>query len=524
MRPGARAVWPSMLASKPVYTITATALLLFCVWSVGLLRLPSSTGSLQWPHPEPSLLPPAHPVERLYLQAKHDHEDMVARQSKSYQEAAQAYEKRYKKSVPSGFDRWFEYAQQWQSPVIDDFDDIERGLAPFRAYLRSGCDEPRLGNDPSSDRKVIQLCFEGGNILQYGWREKWWEEALEKMVKEFQQSIPNICINLNYLDEPRILLPEHLLHAAESKAQGLGCHPFDFVRLGRQNAWSEIAVACPVDAPNRVRPHDSTLNQTLYAEDFGQITDVCAYDRSLPQGMLLSSESLRVTHDVVPVLSGSKMSAFADVLFPAPFRFESQSNYKQEEDRNWEDKKSVLHWRGSTTGGHGVGNNWQHFHRQNLVQKLAEKNNSAIDVSFTAVTQCEEDACHAQEQFFHLEERTEMESNWEYKWILDMDGNGLSGRLYDLLRSKSLVLRHTFMREWHDQRLRPWFHYIPISSHFEEIDDLLAFLSTPRGDEIARSIAEEGSKWVYAAMRQEDMVLYFYRLLLEMARDRKAPG
>ena len=37
-------------------------------------------------------------------------------------------------------------------------------------------------------------------------------------------------------------------------------------------------------------------------------------------------------------------------------------------------------------------------------------------------------------------------------------------------------------------------------------------------DEVARKIAVEGSQWANTVLRTEDMLVYIYRLVLEMAR------
>lgn len=473
-------------------------------------------------HLDPSL----HRVEYLHLVAKEEHESMISRQSKTYEQAVSQYRSRYEQDPPNGFEAWYQKAVEWNSPIIDDFDDIVHQLRPFRSSLRNRCDEPEFGNDPSSERSLIQLCFRNGEIEQYGWREKWWEEALEHMTADFKHTIPDICINLNYLDEPRLIVPQHLLDAEETHSSTALCHPLNFVNMKHQNIWPEATANCPLDSIARGRPGaalTATLptNRPLYAESFSNTTNLCNYDRTLPQGLLRSSSSLRLSHDPVPILSPSKLSPFTDILFPAPFRFDAQSTYKAEEDIPWESKNPILHWRGSSTGGHAEGDNWQHFHRQHIIKTLTEKANPAIDVAFTSFTQCEPPACAAQKEAFDLANRTDMPENWFYKYILDLDGNGLSGRLYDLLRSGSLVVRQTFTREWHDSRLRAWVHYIPLTPGVGEVEELLGFLGTERGEGVARGIAEEGRKWVGEALRREDMALYFWRVVLEMGRGRE---
>ena len=101
----------------------------------------------------------------------------------------------------------------------------------------------------------------------------------------------------------------------------------------------------------------------------------------------------------------------------------------------------------------------------------------------------------------------------------DLDGNGISGRFYKLLASRSAVLKQTVLREWHDERLVPWVHYVPVSMGMEELPEIVAFLTeTPLGQERAKRIGEAGRDWMQKGMRVEDRAVYVLRLLLEVGR------
>lgn len=101
----------------------------------------------------------------------------------------------------------------------------------------------------------------------------------------------------------------------------------------------------------------------------------------------------------------------------------------------------------------------------------------------------------------------------------DLDGNGISGRFYKLLASRSAVLKQTVLREWHDERLVPWVHYVPVSMSMEELPEIVAFLTETRlGRERARRIGEQGRRWMDEGMRVEDRAVYVLRLLLEVGR------
>lgn len=102
---------------------------------------------------------------------------------------------------------------------------------------------------------------------------------------------------------------------------------------------------------------------------------------------------------------------------------------------------------------------------------------------------------------------------------MDIDGNAFTERFYRLLKSNSTVFKMTMFHEWHDDRLVPWVHYVPISLEMKELPETLRFLAdTERGREIAREIAEQGSTWAKKVLRAEDLRLAMWRILLEYGR------
>lgn len=102
---------------------------------------------------------------------------------------------------------------------------------------------------------------------------------------------------------------------------------------------------------------------------------------------------------------------------------------------------------------------------------------------------------------------------------MDIDGNGFTERFYRLLKSNSTVFKMTMFQEWHDDRLVPWVHYVPISLEMKELPETLRFLAdTERGREIAKKIGEQGSVWAKMVLREEDLRLAMWRILLEYGR------
>ncbi|ELR09740.1 hypothetical protein GMDG_04226 [Pseudogymnoascus destructans 20631-21] len=132
------------------------------------------------------------------------------------------------------------------------------------------------------------------------------------------------------------------------------------------------------------------------------------------------------------------------------------------------------------------------------------------------------------------------DTNYAYddKFILDVDGDGISARFRALLQSRSLPIKSTLFKEWHTSRLFAWVHFVPLGIEYREIYSMLTYFvgygnaeGNDRGEDWVnmnlyvqkhefegRLIAKRGSEWAAKVLRKEDMEVYMYRLLLEYGR------
>ncbi|KAL8302618.1 hypothetical protein RB597_002805 [Gaeumannomyces tritici] len=87
-----------------------------------------------------------------------------------------------------------------------------------------------------------------------------------------------------------------------------------------------------------------------------------------------------------------------------------------------------------------------------------------------------------------------------------------------MLASRGCPLKATAFREWHDDRLVPWLHYVPVSQSLEELPELVRFLAGTRGGgDVARATADAGRELYNRAVGPLHQSLYLYRLMLELA-------
>ncbi|KAM4066137.1 glycosyl transferase family 90 domain-containing protein [Hirsutella rhossiliensis] len=238
-------------------------------------------------------------------------------------------------------------------------------------------------------------------------------------------------------------------------------------------------------------------------------------------GLLISPTSFPLIEGLLPVLSTGSLSNMGDILYPSPAYTEAEFRYAEAHDTEWDGKRNNLYWAGSTTGGFAADGQWRDFHRQRFVTRVKSSflNIRLFDVAFTRIFQCGRKYCKEQTAHYKIKPWVDKDRALGSRLVFDVDGNGISGRFYKLLASRSTPLKQTLLREWHDERLRAWVHYIPISQSMEELPALVLYLtSTTAGQRWAREIAEQGREWYSKALRDVDMAIYTSRLLLELAR------
>jgi len=118
---------------------------------------------------------------------------------------------------------------------------------------------------------------------------------------------------------------------------------------------------------------------------------------------------------------------------------------------------------------------------------------------------------------------------FEKRYLLSMDSNP-RGQFVQDMRSNSVAVRAGIFKEWWEERLTPWLHYIPLDIRWQGLHSTLAYFmglaGTVKGVEVQMKsgfeegqwVAEEGRKRVESVMREADAEVYLFRLLLEWGR------
>ena len=343
---------------------------------------------------------------------------------------------------------------------------------------------------------------------------------------------------------------------AEDLGEGIRIKEYKTTRFNRfahQPTWTISRISCPPDSAARSCINDDCAdNITAYSDlPLGFISNATAFNDICNSPSMEKSfgffdrpNAFDVTHDLFPIFSQSKISSFQDILYPSPWYFMGRVKYDPERDMPWEDKNPTMYWRGSTTGGFSRDGGWRRQHRQKFLTKVQPLNSAKIleldnnsttkeslwkektvgmaemakyfDVKFTYIGQCDPGDCHAQREYFGTVEPVNMFDALASRYLLDIDGNAFSGRYYAWLLSKSLVYKLAVFREWHDEWLSAWVHYVPLGLVGEEYAESVRYFDQEESGKVeGKRIALQGREWAQKVLRNEDLEVWYFRLLLE---------
>lgn len=140
-----------------------------------------------------------HPIDKLVYNAQREFAAMSSGESKTVEEAAQAYRKRRGRHPPPHFDKWFEYARSHNALIVEGFfDQIYDDLEPFW-----GIDPAPMRREASQFEMTISV-RNGVATTSSDWR---WTRIWHNMTKTIEDLLPDMDIALNPMDEPRLVVP-----------------------------------------------------------------------------------------------------------------------------------------------------------------------------------------------------------------------------------------------------------------------------------------------------------------------------
>ncbi|KAK1672167.1 hypothetical protein BDP55DRAFT_558846 [Colletotrichum godetiae] len=499
-----------------------------------------------------------HPVEILSQEGDIKFQHLLRTQSTNYTAAHADYVRRYKAEPPPGFETWFDFAIANQSPIIDNFDLIFDAVSPFLKMSGKEVSQVMRSAYETTESDLWFCSYSSARATthcKHAYRtfDRNIAASFNKLLKGIDLSkVPDLNFLVNHLDEPRILLPSQAARNVGGRSSFVNGR-FNLKNMSGRPVGKEITKYCSDHGSlalkhtrNTHETNNSTVETIGFVSDPSMAADLCQNPQHVSlHGLIARQKSFRLIEGLVPVLSTGALSSMGDIVYPSPAYLEDEFQYAEDQDIEWDKKRNNVFWAGSNTGGFAADGRWKDYHRQRFValaQNLQQPekqhhsylklvngvvecvtskflNSRLYDVKFTRLFQCRRTQCRDQHSYFNVRSWVDKNEALRSRLVFDLDGNGISGRYQKLLASNSMPLKQTLLREWHDERLVPWTHYVPVSLGMEELPELIAyFTTTDSGQERARTIAMQGREWHSRSLREVDFAIYNYRLLLELAR------
>lgn len=504
------------------------------------------------PAPTPSEIPDSHPISILMKEADKAWRVYEGSRSLTFKQTVEKYRSRYGRHPPPGFKDWYIFARKRNVFNVDDFDQIMDDLRPFWAV------DPKIIRTHAAhmweneEHGTAGIHIRKHKIAKINF-EMWRTETMARMIESFIEYLPDMDIAMNRLDQPRVVVPwddmQGLL-AKEYETRSLPPAAEDSftskqafllnLTVSKENDTSErldahwffrpgqlymkiASQACPPDSPAR-NPNASTHQVDLkfkeplagLVSNFNLSSDLCTVGEQLSNmhGLLYSASSITASHTLVPIFGECKVNVNSDILFPANmyYRHDERYDYSDLEDVPWEQKDDTMIWRGVTSGGVQIKENWETMHRQRLVRLLngtfQAENKSEVriltqspattaltevggyeptrkfnpeafakkhtDVGFVESWGCVPN-CSFYNDVFSWKPQTTLTTQFRSKYLIDVDGHSFSGRWHAFLQSQSLGFKATIFREWHDSRLFAWRHFVPVDNRYDDLYSLLTY-------------------------------------------------
>ncbi|KAJ6494383.1 glycosyl transferase family 90-domain-containing protein [Mycena sanguinolenta] len=189
--------------------------------------------------------------------------------------------------------------------------------------------------------------------------------------------------------------------------------------------------------------------------------------------------------------SANNFSAY--ILYPTQYYYDRSrwsAKFAFSYNVPWNDKKPLLYWRGTSTGG--------------MIAVFAEPYCGGLSSG------CDREGIIAK---YNMTSRGDpREDVCKFKYALDVDGETFSGRFLGLMHSGSLV----FKAKYFNDCLRPFEHYVPV---LPDLSDLVQKVEWANANpEEARLIQQPGQELAKRVLTDAQNDYYMYAGLVEWAQ------
>ncbi|ODV89446.1 glycosyltransferase family 90 protein, partial [Tortispora caseinolytica NRRL Y-17796] len=499
------------------------------------------------------------------------------------EEYVDKYIKDHGRAPPPGFDKWYEFSINKGCVDFDHFDAIYEDLELFWNVKPADIRAASKGLDNVLHLETIKITNGVSSSVSTHTRVV----DIRKMMAAFTEYLPDMELVVNLNDEPRVFIPyEDILRirGASALSEISGYHPplyNDYTHsivasespdtmdipmeiLTGKELFSHASDCCAPDSPLRLwqsgRYNVSDI-EPMYKSlglvtNYSLTSDLCTVAPLIndKHGFLVAPVGLRKIQKLVPVFSMTKTSINYDIRIPGD-KYHTDAGlygYDGTHDPDWDEKKEIAMWRGVPSGGQQRLDSYMKVQRNRLIHLLnASFTDRPLATIFcdnkdpyatTKFTDCQVNLTeylktHADAGFSSLEcldcehladiydvvPKISSTDQYKDKYVIDVDGHSFSARFKAFLQSKSLPFKASIFKEWHDSRLIPWLHFIPMDNALDDTLKLLTYFTGVEGviephQDVAKQISLEGRMHADLVLRNEDVESYMFLLFLEYAR------
>ena len=488
----------------------------------------------------------------------------------SFSNAKSFYINHYFPKTPQHFESWYYFAKR-RNCRINRYDGLHKQLLPFKKGTFS---YSHLRNLVALFNNTQLTTFTSKNGVTHIEVNSERAAAYIPVFSRLQKYLPDFQFVINTHAQPVVLFNKHYGdHKVETKLNQYQ------VGLGQ----AELTIRSNNSNKTKIKRFSDIIANACQPDE---------YRSSLMQGygLFMNTPEEYLTTKLLPMLSwGNYPGCTKDILIPSVFHYGSvpRSVVKPSYYTEWKYKYPSLIWRGATSGSpfylqeyrnylpdHVCTSNctrdqikllqplnynqqvWFWSHRQRAAAYALEYP-SLLNVYLVDAVEMHDTLRKQVFKFHKRAYRLSFKRFFDYKFILDIDGNGYSSRFLTLLHSNSLIFAAHYAEDWFTDIAIPFYHYIPINIGFTQVDvdaipldfkkkllNMKQFnsdfkyelkqqndtINTPLGyndlapkvlfyqqyDELSEKIALQGQKLAQTRLRDEDMDCYLYRVVIEL--------
>ncbi len=331
--------------------------------------------------------------------------------------AIREYKDRYHgRDPPPNFDKWFDFAQRRNSPIIDKFDQIDKDILPFW-----GMDPQRIQDglkflEGLPDVGIITIT--DGNAHHNQPSDPSQKLVLDdavSMISVFSEYLPSMSIAINLNQRPRVLVPWEDVHRM---AQSGRKSPFSILpnHVHKRQVDDDTdsdhkdasiitpksmpksfvlaqtfrhlqALACRPGSPSRAGVHWNVRDfcascaglhsQGQFLSDWQRSLDQCFQpDIFTLHDFYTTPYKYELYHELLPLFSRSKTNSFSDILIPLV----TPDSNEQIDSISFDDKINQAFWQGDAAGVRPLTHQSIHGGQRQRLVHLANNASSADSV------------------------------------------------------------------------------------------------------------------------------------------------